>query len=101
MNKASFLDPRFKTLAHLSQNQQEEVIGSIADELLLYISATEEQHDSDDNETVTVTEVSETESDVTDPASVTTGIPHKKRKLTLLEKLLGNCCQWSSCCVKQ
>jgi len=39
---------------------------------------------------VTVTEGLQTESDVTDPASATTGIPHKKPKLTVLEKLLGN-----------
>ena len=38
LNKASLLDPRFKTLSHLSQNQLEEVIESIPDKLLLYKS---------------------------------------------------------------
>ena len=42
LNKASFLDPRFKTLAHLSHSQQAEVIKSVSDELLVYISNSEE-----------------------------------------------------------
>ena len=86
LNKASFLDPRFKTLTHLSQHQQEEVIRSIADELLLYISIAEEEHydsiGSNGNETVT--EVNEASATVP-----TKGTPYKKHKLTLLEKLLG------------
>ena len=45
LNKASFLDPRFKTFAHLSHIQQAEVIKSISDELLVYISSREEHED--------------------------------------------------------
>ena len=77
LNKTSFLDPRFKTLAHLSQRQQEEVLEVyIADELLLYISIAEEEHydsiESNGNETVTkVNEASETEGDVTNPTTGT------------------------------
>ena len=81
LNKASFLDPRFKTLAHLSQNQQEEVIKSIADELLIYISSREEHEE--DVMVTKLTEISETEEDATEGALC------KKPKLTLLEKLLG------------
>ena len=36
LNKASFLDPRFRTLAHISRSQQEEVIKVISDELVVY-----------------------------------------------------------------
>ena len=41
----SFLDPRFKTFAHLSHIQQAEVSKSISDELLVYISSREEHED--------------------------------------------------------
>lgn len=34
LNNASFLDPRFKTLAHLSPNEQQETLESILDELV-------------------------------------------------------------------
>jgi len=45
LNKASFLDPRFKTLAHISRSHQEEVIKNISDELVdmvVYISSGED-----------------------------------------------------------
>jgi len=78
LNKASFLDPRFKTLAHISRSQQEKVIKDISDELVdmvVYISSGEECED---------VEVSEVETDVTEEST-----PCKKPRLTLLEKLLG------------
>ena len=45
LNKARFLDPRFKTLVHLSHIQQAEVIISISDKLLVYTSCREEHED--------------------------------------------------------
>ena len=37
LNKASFLDPRFKTLAHLSTVEQEETVDNIIQDLLANI----------------------------------------------------------------
>jgi len=67
------LDPRFKTLTHISRSQQEEVIKDISDELVdmvVYISSGEECED---------VEVSEVETDVTEEST-----PCKKPRLTLL-----------------
>lgn len=68
-------------LAHLSQNQQEEVIESIADKLFLYISSAEDkQYDNNDTEIVTVTVTEVSEANDTDTASAITGTPYKKPK---------------------
>jgi len=78
--KASFLDPKFKTLAHISKSQQEEVIKDISDELVdivVYVSSGEECED------VVVTEVSDLTEETQESA------PHKKPRLALLEKLPG------------
>ena len=69
LNKASFLDPRFKSLAHLPATSQEETVDSVIDELTqtLHMAA----HP--------VCSSTEQESE---------GSPAKKKK-TCLEKLLG------------
>ena len=81
LNKASFLDSRFKTLAHLSVTEQEKTVDSIIQELTSILIESESDKDNDDSviEPEEV-EVVETCNSYTSP---------KKQKTTLLEKLLG------------
>ena len=69
LNKASFLDPRFKSLAHLPATSQEETVDSVIDEL-----------------TQTLHMVAQPVCSSTEQESE--GSPAKKKK-TCLEKLLG------------
>ena len=39
LSKASFLDPRFKRLAHICTFQQKETITSITDEIIAYLES--------------------------------------------------------------
>ena len=81
LNKASFLDPRFKTLAHLSATEQEKTVDNIIQELTSILI--ESESDKDNYESVIEpeeVEVVETCNSYTSP---------KKQKTTLLEKQLG------------
>ena len=81
LNKASFLDPRFKTLAHLSVTEQEKTVDNIIQELTSILI--ESESDKDNYESVIEpeeVEVVETCNSYTSP---------KKQKTTLLEKQLG------------
>ena len=69
LNKASFLDPRFKSLAHLPATSQEETVDSVIDELTQTLHVVAQP----------VCSSAEQESE---------GSPAKKKK-TCLEKLLG------------
>ena len=80
LHKASFLDPRFKTLAHLSAAEKEETVDCIIQDLLASIPA-EEVSETDGE----VVEVEEPEKEAVVECSTTP----KKQKTTLLEKLLG------------
>ena len=80
LHKASFLDLRFKTLAHLSAAEKEETVDSIIQDLLTSIPV-EEVSETDGE----VVEVEEPEKEAVVECSTTP----KKQKTTLLEKLLG------------
>ena len=72
LNKASFLNPRFKSLAHLSAAYQEEVVDSLLDETVLSSTSTNQPSLTNRQST----------SDVT-----TGGGPPAKKQKCALEKL--------------
>ena len=79
LNKASFLDPCFKTLVHLSAVDKEETVDSICqDFLLISIPPWHSSEKGDD-------EVDETEEPEEACMNVECSTP-KKHKITLLEK---------------
>ena len=80
LNKASFLDPRFKTLAHLSAAEKEDTVDSISQDLLVSIPPENSSERGDD-------EVVETEEP--EEACMVIECSTTPKRLTLLEKLLG------------
>ena len=84
LNKASFLDPRFKTLAHLSTVEQEETVDNIIQDLLsnVYVECISNRGDE--------FKIVELEAEPEEEAAVVEYCTSpKKQKITLLEKLLG------------
>ena len=82
LTKASFLDPRFKTLAHLSAAEKEDTVDSISQDLLVSIPPENSSERGDD-------EVVETEEPEEACMVVECSTTPKRQKMTLLEKLLG------------
>ena len=81
MNTASFLDPRFKSLAHLSRDTIDNVIKHVEDEVheLMRMNVTVTAADSDSTDDGDVVEISDVED----------APPKKKKKVHPLKKVLG------------
>jgi len=84
MNTASFLDPRFKSLAHLSRGCIDGVITHVQDEVCELMETNPNVNDdsSDESEVVEI-------SDADDFSDVMEVPPKKKKKIHPLKKVLG------------
>ena len=76
MNKAAFLDPRFKTVAHLPASTVEDITMSIQREMVNVLQQDSPEDQSSESITIEVNEQSPP--------------PTKKKKIHLLKKLLGD-----------
>ena len=79
LNKASYLDPRFKTLTHLSSLQQEEIFDVILSEALQFVEGNSQ---TQMEEEVVICDNSDLESQ--------NGPSAKKKRASALVELLGN-----------
>ena len=87
MNTASFLDPRFKSLAHLSRATMDGVIKHVENEVceLMKINVTQTAANVDSADDCEVVEIS----DVEDSSLAVEAPPKKKKKVHPLKKVLG------------
>lgn len=83
MNTASFLDPRFKSLAHLSRDCIDDVITHVQDEVCELMKTNPNVNDdsSDESEVVEISDA--------DDSSDVMEAPPKKKKIHPLKKVLG------------